>query len=78
MLADFLARTVEFEKLARPQQFDAFDRRFGSVTKPFQTLLAAACGSSFGVPSSPEASNARSSEANTIDQPLFGSDDRAT
>ena len=44
----------------------------GPTTKPFHTLLATACGSRRGVPSSPEASRARSSEAKAIDQPAFG------
>ena len=49
----------------------------GPTTNPFHTLLATACGLRRGVPSSPEASRARSSEAKATDQPASGSDDRA-
>ena len=46
----------------------------GPITKPFHTALATAWGASRGVPNSPEASRARSSEAKAIDQPACPSD----
>ena len=51
---------------------------WGPATNPFQTIEAAASGRSLGVPSRPEASSARISEAKARDQSADGSAERAT
>ncbi len=50
----------------------------GPTTKPFQAIEAAAVGSRRGVPSSPEASSARTSEAKATVHPDLGSAEVAT